>query len=112
MTITGKGHNLKVPYYEKHIFFGLYTYKLVLPEPANSQNEESKQVLHGLCSPPNGNTALLQAVQIQLLLLRKDRRNFHRPTSSARKYSTLIPEVRFVLSSNKLAGFRNVIVHS
>ena len=25
---------LKVPYYEKQIFSGLYIYKLVLPEPA------------------------------------------------------------------------------
>ena len=39
---------------------GLYIYKLVLPEPTTSQNEESKQVLHGLCSK----TGLLQAVQI------------------------------------------------
>ena len=58
---------LKVPYYEKHVFSGLNIYKLVLPEPANSQNEENKQFLHGLCSPPTGNTVLLQAAQIQLL---------------------------------------------
>ena len=49
--------NLKVPYYEKDIFFGLYKYKLFLPEPANSQNEENKRVLHGLCSPPTGKMA-------------------------------------------------------
>ena len=61
---------LKVPYYEKHVFSGLYIYKLVLPEPANSQNEENKRFLHGLCSPPTGKTVLLQAVQIQLLSLR------------------------------------------
>ena len=30
---------LKVPYYEKHIFSGLYIYKPVLPEPTNSQDE-------------------------------------------------------------------------
>ena len=41
----------KVPYYEKHVFSALYIYKLVLPEPANSQNEENKRFLHGLCSP-------------------------------------------------------------
>ena len=35
------------------------THKLVLPEPANSQNEDSKQFLHGLCSPPTGQMALL-----------------------------------------------------
>ena len=29
-------------------------------EPTNSQNEESKWILHGLCSPLTGNTALLQ----------------------------------------------------
>ena len=57
---------LNIPYYEKHVFSGLYIYPLVLPEPTNSQNEESKWVLHGLCSPPTGKTALLQAVQIQL----------------------------------------------
>ena len=68
---------------KKHIFSGLYIYKLVLPEPANSQNEENKRFLHGLCSPPTGKTVLLQAVQIQLLLLRNDRRDFHRPASSA-----------------------------
>ena len=45
---------LKVPYYEKHIFSGVYIYKLVLPEPANYQNEENKLFLHGLCSPPTG----------------------------------------------------------
>ena len=33
-------HFLNVPCHEKHIFSGLYIYKLVLPEPANSQNEE------------------------------------------------------------------------
>ena len=38
-------------YHEKHVFSALYIYKLVLPEPINSQNEESKQVLHLLCSP-------------------------------------------------------------
>ena len=37
---------LKVPYCEKHVFSGLYIYKLVLLESTNSQNEESKQVLH------------------------------------------------------------------
>ena len=35
-------HALRVPYYEKHIFSGAYIYKLVLPWPTNSQNEESK----------------------------------------------------------------------
>ena len=58
---------LKVSYYEKHVFFGLYKYKLVLPEPANTQIEESKQVLHGLWSPSTGKTGLLQAAQIQLV---------------------------------------------
>ena len=33
------------PYHEKHIFPALYIYKLVLPEPANSLNEENKRVL-------------------------------------------------------------------
>ena len=46
---------LKVPYNEKHVFSGVHIYKLVLPEPASSQNEESKGFLHGLCSPPTGN---------------------------------------------------------
>ena len=32
---------LKVPYYEKHVFPGLHIYKAILPEPANSQNEET-----------------------------------------------------------------------
>ena len=54
-------------HYEKHVSSGLYIYKLVLPEPANSKSGENKRVLHGLCSPPTGNTVLLQAVQIQLL---------------------------------------------
>ena len=53
------GDLLKVPYYEKHIFSGLYIYKLVLPEPANSLNEEKKRFLHGLCSPPTGKPARL-----------------------------------------------------
>ena len=59
-------HNLKVPYYEKQVFSGLYIYKLVLPEPANSQNEENKRFLHGLCSPPTDETVLRQAAQILL----------------------------------------------
>ena len=45
----------------KGILWSLH--KLDLPEPANSQNEESKRVLHGLCSPPTGKTEFLQAVQ-------------------------------------------------
>ena len=61
---------LKVPYYEKHIFSGLYIYKPVLPEPTNSQDEKHKRFLHGLCSQPTGKTALLQAIQIRLLSLR------------------------------------------
>ena len=52
----------------KHVFSGLYMYKLVLPEPTNSQVDKSKQVLHGLCSPPTGKMTLLQAVQIHLHL--------------------------------------------
>ena len=75
---------INLGYYEKHIFSGLHIYKLVLSEPANSQNEESKQVLHGLCSPPTGKTALLQAVQIQLLSLHNERRVVHRPAFSVR----------------------------
>ena len=50
---------LKVPYHEKHVFSGLCIYKLVLPEPANSKNEESKRLLHGLCSSPTGKTKKL-----------------------------------------------------
>ena len=57
----------KVSFYEKHVFSGLCIYKLVLPEPTNSKNEESKRVLHCLCSPPT--TGLLQAVQIQLCVM-------------------------------------------
>ena len=75
---------IEVPYHKKHVFSGLFIYKLVLPEPANSQNEENKQVLHGLCSPPTGKTALLQAVQILLLSLCNERSHYHRPASSAR----------------------------
>ena len=54
-------------------------YKLVLSEPAISQNEESKRVLHGLCSPPTGKTALLQAAQIQLLSLQNNEMFIGRP---------------------------------
>ena len=68
--------DLKVPYHEKHVFYGVYICKLVLPEPTNSTNEESKQVLHHLCSPPTGKTALWWAVKIQRLLLRDDRKAF------------------------------------
>ena len=49
---------------------------------ANSQNEESKQVLYRLCSLPTGKTALLQVVQIQLLSLHNERRDFHNQASS------------------------------
>ena len=108
---------LKVPYYEKHIFSGVYIFKLVLPEPTNSQNEESKQVLPGLCSPPTGKTALLQAVQIQLFSLRNKRRDVHRPTSSMQWYElsekeVFIPEVKFSVPSGKIAVFRNVVSQS
>ena len=75
---------LKVPYHKKHVFSGLNIYKPVLPEPANSQNEENKWFLHGLLSLPTGKTALLQAVQIQLLSLRNERSHYHRPASSTR----------------------------
>ena len=71
----------KVPYHEKHACSGLYIYKLVLPKPANSQNEENKYFLHDLYSPPpTSKTALLQAVPIQLLSLRNKRSHLHRPT--------------------------------
>ena len=83
---------LKIPYYEKHIFSGLYIYKVVLPEPSNSKNEESKRSLHGLCSPPTGNMVRLQAVQIQFSLFRNKRRDVHRQASS-RKHSPLSPEI-------------------
>ena len=33
---------VKGQYCEKQVFSGLYIYKLVLPEPANTQNEENK----------------------------------------------------------------------
>ena len=55
---------------KKHVFSGLYIYKLDLPEPANSQNEERKRFLHGLCSSLSGKMGLLQAVQIQLRVWR------------------------------------------
>ena len=83
---------LKVPYNEKQVFSGLYVFKLVLPESTNSQNEESKRVLHGLCNPPTGKKVLLQAVQIQLLTLRNDMRDFHRPAPSVQKQSQSVSQ--------------------
>ena len=92
--------NLKVPYHKKHVFSALYIYKLVLPEPANPLNEENKRVLHGLCSPPTGNTALLQAVQILLLSLHNERSHYHSrpPLCDDRRYQRGGPggEVRCV----------------
>ena len=77
-----------VTFYEKHIFSGLYIYKLVLPESANSQNGENKRFLHGFCSPPTGKTVLLQAVQIHFHKLASsawcDRRYLRRERSSQR----------------------------
>ena len=67
----------------RNVFSRLYTYKLVLPEPAISQSEENKHVLHGLCSPPTGKMGLLQAVQIQPPSLCNERDNLHRQASSA-----------------------------
>ena len=107
---------LKVPNYEKHVFSGLYIYKLVLSEPANCQNEEIKWFLHGLCSPPTGKTptpTLLQAVQIQLLSLRNKRSHFHRLASSGQwqeisKRGAFIPDVKFGVFNSKIAVFRNV----
>ena len=106
---------LKVPYCEKHIFSGLYIYKLVLSEPTNCQSVESKQVLHCLWSPPTGKTGLLYAVQIQFLLLLNNRRDFHRPASSAQKHSPLSPEISeraAFTPSSKIAVFRNVVAQS
>ena len=42
---------------------------MLLPETANLQNEENKWFQHDFCRPPTGKMVLLQAVQIQLLLL-------------------------------------------
>ena len=61
---------LKVPYYKKQVFCGFYIYKLVLPEPANSQNKEKKWFLHGLCSPPTGKTAFQQCFAMSSLRAR------------------------------------------
>ena len=99
-----------------HIIKTLYIYKLVLPEPANHQNEENKWFLHGLCSPPTGNTELLQDVQILLLSLRSERSHYHSPTSSERwqeisEREAFIPEV-FGVSSSETAVFHNVVAQS
>ena len=68
----------------KNMFFLVSTYiswsSLTLPTPKMSKTSD---VLHGLCSPPTGNMALQQAVQIQLLLLRNERSHLYSPTSSA-----------------------------
>ena len=73
--------NLKVPYYEKHIISGLYIHKLVLLEPTNSQNEETSPAW--VLRPTTAKTALLQTLQIHLLLLSNERRDVHRLASSA-----------------------------
>ena len=72
---------------------------MVIPEPTNSHNEKSKQFLHGLCSPHTHKKALLQAVQIQLLLLRNVRRDFHGPASSAWEISERGKIAVFAMSS-------------
>ena len=100
---------------KKQVLSGLYIYKLVLHEPANSQNEECKQFLHGLCSPPTGKTTLLQTVQIQLLSLRKERRliiGLHCAVIGDTVEGGVHPEVKFGASSSKLAVFRNVVSQS
>ena len=101
----------------KHVFSGLFIYKLVLPEPANSQNEENKWFLHGLCSPPTSKTVLQQAVQIQLLSLRNERSHYHRSTSSVRwkeisESRASIPEMKFGVSCSKVALIHNVVAQS
>ena len=68
----------KRPHIMKNTFSLVSTYI----GPASSQNEDDKRFLHGLCSPPTGNRALLQAVQIQLLTLCNERSHYHRPASS------------------------------
>ena len=103
-------YSLKVPYYEKHVFSGLYIYKLVLPEPSNPQNEEIKKVLHGLCSPPTGNTALLQAVTQQQESL--SQADLLCTVIGDISGGMFIPEVKFGVSSGKLAVFRNVIAQN
>ena len=73
----------KGPILEKNTFSLVSTYKnwssLSQPTP-----RIKKANLLGLCSPPTGKTALLQAVQIQLLSLCNERRDVHGPASSAR----------------------------
>ena len=52
---------LKVPYYEKQVFSGLYIYKLV-PEPVSSQNDQPNDYCIITAAPPTGKTVLLQPV--------------------------------------------------
>ena len=80
----------ELPYYEKHVFSGLYIYKLVFPEPANSQNEENKWFLHGLCNPPTGKTVLLQAVHRPPLY---NDRSYPRGGCPSPRWSSVCPAV-------------------
>ena len=54
--------------FKKNTFSLVATYKLVLPEPANSQNEESKSCMVSVAHLLK--TVLQQAVKIELLSLR------------------------------------------
>ena len=101
-------------HWRSHIMKNTFSlvYKLVLPEPANSQNEDNS-----LCRPPTGKTVLLHVVQMQLLSLSKERRDFHWPACSARwleisERGAFIPEVKFGVSSGEIAVFRNVVTQS
>ena len=95
---------------------------LSLPTP---RMRKASRFLHGLCSPPTGKTALLQAVQIQLLSLRNERRDFHRQASSlddrrylrggrsSPRWSSVCPAVRqqcFTMSSLKARHANSSVV--
>ena len=95
----------------KHVFSGLYLYKLVVPEPANSQNGmvSAAHPLVKQCSNRLFRFSSFLCVMKGVIFIGRP------PLCSDRRYprgGAFIPKVKFGVSSGKIAVFRNVIAQS
>ena len=116
--------SLSSPVCVAKVFRRLVVYQSPFSQPCKSRHVKYCLALffcllscHGLCSPPTGNTALLQAVLNLLLSLCNEKSHYHRPTSSALWYEisdreAFITEVKFGVSSSETAVFHNVVAQS
>ena len=95
----------KGPILWKHVFSGLDIYKLVLPEPSNSAAHPLvKQCSYRLFRFSSFRYVTKRVIIIVPPPLRGDRRYL--------RGGAPIPEVKFGVSSGKIAVFRNVVAQS